>query len=296
MRPSIQQLEYLVAVAKTLNFRRAAEESHVSQPALSTQIQKLEKTLGVKLFERDRRRVLLTTVGAEIVEHANAVLRGVDDLVSSALHGRSDLAGPLRLGIIPTIAPYALPKLLPIVRRQLPDLRLLVREDLTPRLVRELEFGELDLLLVALEADLGKAETLALFDDAFVAATPKSHALAKRKQLEIAELPKDEMLLLDDGHCLADQARELCHNAGLRDFGDFRATSLGTLLHMVSSGIGVTLLPELALPFETKNNRGFTTIPLAAPAPTRSIGLAWRPGASREPAFRQLGELIESAL
>ena len=296
MRPSIQQLEYLVAVAKTLNFRRAAEDSHVSQPALSTQIQKLEATLGVKLFERDRRRVMLTAVGAEIVEQATDVLRRVDDLMATAQHGRNDLVGPLRLGIIPTIAPYALPKLLPIVRKELPELRLLVREDLTPRLVRELEFGELDLLLVALEADLGKSETLALFDDAFVVATPKSHELAKRKRLKIDELPKDEMLLLDDGHCLADQARELCHNAGLRGFGDFRATSLGTLLHMVSSGIGVTLLPELSLPYESKNNRGFTTIPLQAPTPTRTIGLAWRPGASREPAFRRLGELIEMAL
>ncbi len=200
MRPTLRQLEYLVLLAETLHFGRAAARAHVSQPGLSAQIAQLEQTLGVKLFERSRRRVLATPAGTEAAQRAGQILAAVDELVDSASrHGRP-LSGTLRLGVIPTVAPYLLPAVLPPIRRRYADLRLLIREDHTDTLVAGLLAGELDLLLLALEADLGETHALALFEDDFSLVVPPDHELARRKRARLDDLDGASVLLLEDGH------------------------------------------------------------------------------------------------
>jgi len=200
MRPSLRQLEYLVAVADLLHFRRAAEATHVSQPGLSAQIQELERLLGVRLFERDRRHVLPTAAGRDAARQARAILAAVDDLIEGARGHREPLTGTLRVGVIPTVAPYLLPRLLPHLRARFPHLRLLLREEQTPRLIDLLSDGHLDVLLLALEADLGDAVTRALFRDPFLLAVPPGHRLAGRRRLRERDLADEELLLLEDGH------------------------------------------------------------------------------------------------
>lgn len=199
-RPTLRQLEYLISLAETLSFRRAAEATFVSQPGLSAQVQELERILGVRLFERSRRQVLATPAGEEAARRARDVLTRVDDLIDAARLHRTPLAGPLRLGVIPTVAPYLLPRALPAVRRRHPDLRLLLAEDQTPRLVERLDQGRLDVLLLALEADLGDSHTLELFRDPFVVAVPRGHRLAGRKRIRETDLQDEQVLLLEDGH------------------------------------------------------------------------------------------------
>lgn len=297
MRPTILQLEYLVAVARTKNFRRAAEELYVSQPSLSSQIQKLETQLGIKLLERDRRRVLVTPTGERVVELAKEILTRCDELVGTAQGQFDKLHGELRLGIIPTIAPYVLPKVLPHVRAAYPELRLMVREDQTERLLQQLRDGRLDLLLLAKEAELGQIATLSLFQDPFYAVLPPGHALAASERVRLDQLADEELLLLEDGHCLRNQALDVCRQVGAREFGDFRATSLPTLVQMVAGGIGVTLLPETALEREVGGpNCDVVVRPIEEPAPFRTICFAWRPGTVREAEYAQLAELIESKI
>ena len=294
-RPSIRQLEYLVALAETLNFRRAAERCYVSQPALSAQIQKLEQQLGVKLFERDPRRVLPTAIGEELAADARAVLERCDVLVERAVSHVDPLRGDLHLGAIPTVAPYVLPRVLPAVRRAWPEMRVLLREDRTDALVASLERGDLDLLLLALEPVLGDAETLPLFDEAFVLALPKGHALAAKQSVTVEDLAGEEVLLLEDGHCLRDSTLELCRRSGAHEIADVRATSLGTLVQMVAGGIGVTLLPEMAVDVEVRGD-DIELRPFAPPVPVRRVGLAWRRSSLRKDGYRRLGELIESSV
>lgn len=200
MQPTLRQLEYLVAVGETLHFGRAAERSHVSQPGLSAQIAELERILGVRLFERDRRRVLPTAAGTEAVERARGILTAVDELSESISKHGQPLTGTLRMGVIPTVAPYLLPRIMPPIRSRYPELRLLIREDHTDRLVAMLMGGDLDLLLLALEADLGETETLALFEDPFQLVVGPRHALARRKRAKLDDLDTQEVLLLEDGH------------------------------------------------------------------------------------------------
>lgn len=199
-RPTVRQLEYVVAVADHGHFGRAARACFVTQPALSAQLQQVEELLEVTIFERGRRQVRATPAGAEIVRRARRVLVEVDELVEAARVAQEPLSGDLRLGVIPTVAPYLLPRVLPKVRRRHKKLRLLLREDPTARLVAELEAGRLDLLLLALEADLGDAHTHPLFDDAFHVVMPADHALARRKRLRQSDLTSERVLLLDDGH------------------------------------------------------------------------------------------------
>ena len=209
MRPTIRQLEYVVALAESLNFRRAAETCHATQPALSAQLRQLETAIGSTLFERDRRRVLLTPAGEAFLPHARAVLAAADDAVAAVQTLRDPLAGELRLGVIPTVAPYVLPRALPRVRKRFPELRLLLVEERTSELVRRLQEGRLDAALLALEADLGEVEQRVLFADPFLLAVPKGHALAERKRLKESDLNNEEVMLLEDGHCLRYQAMEV---------------------------------------------------------------------------------------
>ena len=295
MRPSLRQLEYLVALADRLHFRAAAEASHVTQPALSAQIAQLEQDLGVQLFERDRRRVMPTAAGGAVVERARVILAQLDELVESTRTWRAPLAGRLRLGVIPTVGPYLLPKVLPDVRRKHPQLELLLREDRTPHLVEALAHGKLDLVLLALEADLGDARTLPLFRDEFVLLLPRGHRLAARKQVREADLADEQVLLLEDGHCLRDQALGLCQRAGAQELADLRASSMSTLVQMVASSFGVTLLPELAVPVEARG-RELVTLPFTKPRPFRTIGLGWRPTSPRAAEFELLAQTLGRAV
>lgn len=272
---TLRQLQYAVAVAEALSFRKAAERCHVSQPSLSAQLAQLEDVLGVRLFERDRRRVLITAAGHEVLERARRVLIEAGDLLEAATGARDPLAGTLRIGVIPTISPYVLPGLTPVLRTEYPRLTILWVEDKTDTLVRSLEAGTLDAALLALEADLGVVEHEVIARDDFVLATPRGHALgATTSPVRSAELCDVRILLLDEGHCLREQALAFCSDAKAREL-EFRATSLSTLVQMVAGGSGITLLPRIAVDLE--NRRGLLAIrPFAKPVPHRTIGLVWR--------------------
>ena len=290
---TIRQLEYVSAIAEHRSFQGAADACYVSQPGLSTQVRQLEEHLGVTLFERARKPLLVTPAGVEIVRRANAILTAVAELEEVARSLTQPLTGRLRLGVIPTVAPFLLPSVLPRLRREHPDLHVELHEGQTDDLVAELERGKLDLLLLALEAPLGDAATLPLFEDPFVLAVPRGHRLAGRKRVHERDLEGEGVLLLDDGHCLRDQALSVCGRAGASELGDFRAASLTTLVHMVASGEGVTLLPALATSGRASPvDRDLALVPFGRPTPVRTIGLAWRRTSPRGEEYAALAELI----
>jgi LysR family hydrogen peroxide-inducible transcriptional activator len=295
-RPSLRSLEYAVALADALHFGRAARASAITQPALSAQIRGLEERLGVRLFERSRRGVRLTSAGAVVVERAREVLRGLDELVAAAAGAREPLCGPLHLGVIPTVAPYLLPRWLPRVRAAFPRLRLFLHEDRTARLVAGLVDGALELLLLALPLRRPELEELPLYREPFVLALPRRHPLARaRGPVREDALERESVLLLEDGHCLRDQALSVCAQAGAREAEGVRAASLGTLVQMVAGGLGVTLLPSLAVAAEAKG-RDVVVRPFREPAPARMLGLAWRASSPRAEEFRRLGALLAEVL
>jgi LysR family hydrogen peroxide-inducible transcriptional activator len=293
-RPTLRQLEYLVAVAEQLNFRAAAVRCHVSQPALSEQIRLLEDQLGVRLFERDSQRVALTQAGVELLQRARAVLGDVDTLVDAALGQGGPLCGPFALGAIPTVAPYLLPGLLAATRRAHPKLHLTLREAPTSALLEALRAGRLDAALLALPVAAQGLASLPLCRDPFLLAAPAGHALARgRSKLRLSQLRRAEVLLLDEGHCLRDQALALCSEAGASEAQDVRATSLRTLLRLVAAGFGVTLLPALA---RDEAGPGVVLREFAAPVPERTLGLCWRRQASREADVLLLAETLRGGL
>ncbi|MCX4241992.1 LysR substrate-binding domain-containing protein [Paraliomyxa miuraensis] len=284
---TLRQLQYVVALGDLRSFRRAAERCHVSQPSLSAQLAQLEDALGVRLFERDRRRVLVTAAGEVVLERARRLLLEADDLVAAARLARDPLVGTLRLGVIPTISPYLLPHVTPALREAFPELVAVWTEDKTDALVEALEAGALDAVLLALEAELGEVEHAVVAVDPFVLAVRPGDPLAGHEgPARRAELADVEVLLLDDGHCFRTQALEYCSRTGTREL-EFRATSLTTLAQMVAGGAGVTLLPTLAVPTEA-HRAGLEIRELAAPVPSRTIALAWR---KRSPLARALQEL-----
>ena len=289
-RPTLRQLEYVVAVADHLHFGRAAAACLVTQPGLSTQIQQLEELLGVTIFERSRRKVLVTGEGERIVARARETLRAADELVRTAHESRRPLEGDLRLGVIPTIAPYLLPRVLPQVRARYPKLKLLLTEERTESLVRGLREGRLDLLLLALPIDGDDLASMELCKEPFVLVAPEGHRLAKRQNASQEELAAEPILLLEEGHCLRQQALELCSRVGATEYSSFRATSMTTLVQMVANGLGATLIPSLALPVEM--TKGLVARRFKRPAPTRTLGLLWRKSSGREASFRLLGELL----
>jgi LysR family hydrogen peroxide-inducible transcriptional activator len=291
---SPRQLQYVVAVAETLGFRKAAERCHVSQPTLSAQVKQLEDVLGVQLFERDRRRVLLTAAGAVVVAHAHRVLLEIDDMIAAAKQLVEPCSGTFRIGVIPTIAPYLLPDVVPAVRVRYPKLQLVFREEKTDAVVADLREGRLDAGLLALEADIGEWASGRIADDPFVVALPEGHRLARKKRIAASDLDDENVLLLDEGHCFRAQALAVCNRAGAKE-SELRATSLSTLAQMVSSGSGITLLPQIAVAVE--NRRGQLEVrPFTSPAPHRTIALIWRPYSPFGETFRDLAEVFRSAL
>jgi len=291
---TLRQLQYIVAVAEELSFRRAASRCNVSQPSLSAQLAQVEDALGVQLFERAQKRVLVTRVGQELVQRARAVLREADETVSMARRSSDPLSGTLRVGIIPTISPYLLPGVAPRLRSRLPRLRIAWREEKTDTLMSELSDGQIDAAVVALEANIGDVVEDVIATDPFFVVTLPEHPLAKKKApLREADLRAYDLLLLDDGHCFRDQALEACSYASVRE-NEFRATSLTTLVQMVSSGAGITLIPALAVPAEAKRAR-LHARPLQAGSARRTIALVWRKGTSAEPALRALAAGLREA-
>lgn len=296
MRPgpfpfTLRQLQYAVAVAETLNFHRAAQRCHVSQPSLSAQLAALEGAVGVRLFERDRKRVLVTAAGQEVTARAQRLLVEAEDLLATAGRLGDPLAGTFRVGIIPTISPYLLPAVVPALRARYPALTVVWVEDKTDALIRSLTAGDLDAAVVALESRLGDVEHEVIARDPFVLATPVGHPLGRSKApATLAELRASRVLLLDDGHCFRDQALALCAANEAQELG-FRATSLSTLAQMVAAGAGVTLLPRLAVRTEARRS-GLAVRPFVEPAPARTLALVWRRNASLGPALRQFAATI----
>jgi LysR family hydrogen peroxide-inducible transcriptional activator len=291
---SLRQLRYFDAVARTGNFTEAAGRCAVTQPALSMQIQELERTLDMRLIERSRRGVVLTEPGREIARRAAGILTGVRDIVDYARSQGELAAGPLHLGVIPSIAPYALPALLPRIHEAMPDLDLRLRETQTEQLVRELIDGQLDLLLLALPVANPEIETLRLFDDHFLLAMPASrqidHAILATPEL----IAHDRLLLLEEGHCLRDQALAFCSLRRIDNFDTFGASSLSTIVQMVANKLGMTLLPELCLALEA-HRADIRLMRFAEPQPKRTVGLAWRRSSPRRHHYAELGALITEA-
>jgi len=285
-----------VALADTGHFGEAAARCHVSQPTLSAQIKKLEEYLGVELFERQPRKVVVTEVGRSIVERARSVVREADDLREVARASRDPLTGKLKVGLIPTIAPYLLPRVAARLRRQLPDLQLMLYEYQTAPLLDRLRAGDLDLAILALPADTDGLETRSLFAESFVVAMPRRHRLTARKRLKPADLAGETLLLLEDGHCLRDQALDVCSNVPLTEDQDFRATSLETLRQMVAAGLGITLLPRLAAEGPIAGTKGLEFRPFAPPSPSRIVGAAWRRSSTREVAIVAVCDAVASSM
>lgn len=291
---TLRQLQYVVAVAESLSFRKAAERCRVAQPSLSAQLAQLEEAIGVQLFERDRRRVLLTSAGKDFIERAQRLLVDADDLLAASKRASDPFSGTLRVGVIPTISPYLLPSVTPALRAAYPRLTTLWVEDKTEVLMRNLDAGSLDAALLALEADLGEVDSEVVSIDPFVLAARPDDPLMKRSALASpSELAEANVLLLDDGHCLRQQALAVCSRAHAREL-EFRATSLSTLVHMVAAGAGVTLLPQLAVEFEAAR-AGLETRSFARPAPYRTIALVWRKRSPLSDAFKKMTQTIRGA-
>jgi len=288
----LKDLRYLVAVADQRHLGRAAARCFVSQPTLSAQLKKLEDSLGVQLIERAPNNVCLTEAGEAIVARARRILEASDEMVTLARSQRDPLAGRLRVALLPTIGPYLLPRVAPAMRKALPRLELRLYEYQTAAMLAKLHAGEIDVGILALPVEVDGLESRELYREAFMVALPEHHPLAARERVRLADLKGEQLLLLEEGHCLRDQALEVCSRVGVTDQQDFRATSLETLRQMVATGAGVTLLPELAGRGAYRNARGVALRPFARPAPERHIGALWRKSSARRAAIDALCELI----
>lgn len=292
---SLKQLRYLDAIARHGHFGKAAAHCAVSQPALSMQIQDLENELGVKLVERRRQGAQLTDAGREVARRAQRILNEVHDIGDFARQSREPLSAPLRLGVIPTIAPYVLPALLPLLREAYPRLVLQVRETHTQQLVAALIDGTLDLLLLALPVEHAEIETLALAEDRFLLAMPPDRSLRGGVRATPELFKHDRLLLLEEGHCLRDQALAFCNLRQVDSLDTFGASSLATIVQMVANGMGLTFLPEISVKLEAAGNR-VRIQRFADPEPSRRLGLAWRASSPRKGDFTALGKLILEAI
>ena len=294
--PSVRHLRHLLALYDCGHFGRAAEACRVTQSTLSASIKELEAVLEATLVDRTKRRVVLTPVGIETVERARRIIKDIEDLVSFTASAREPLSGTLRMGAIPTVGPFLLPRVLPGLRDSYGRLKLYLVEDLTERLVDSLHRGQLDVVLLAFPYDCGAVETAILFEDPFVVGLPSNHPLTKESAVKPQRLWNADLLLLKDGHCLRDHALSACHLADRRRTEGFEATSLPTLVQMVDNGLGITLLPWLAVEAGLLLGTSLVTRPLLTDEAARKIGLVWRRGTGRREEFRLLAkELTERA-
>ncbi|MCI5107423.1 MAG: hydrogen peroxide-inducible genes activator [Pseudomonadales bacterium] len=292
MTPSIKQLKYLCAVAEHKHFSKAAEACHVTQSTLSAAIQELESQLGVVIFERSKKNVLITPLGERLLHQARIILGDVEDFVSLAKSHDEALAGEIRLGVIPTIGPFLLPHLLADLRKRYTKLKLFLKEDLSAQLVQRLQQGDLDLIILAFPYATPDMETLTLFRDEFLLCLPQGHALEKSKNVRQQQLRGEKLLLLEEGHCLRDHALEACKLESADTDLVYQGTSLHTLVQMVANGLGVTLLPAMAVEADVL---GETHLPLkhfGNENVSREIGMAWRKSDPRREDYRLLAEFI----
>ena len=293
---NLRDLRYLVALADERHFGRAAERSCVSQPTLSAQVRKLEDYLGVPLVERQPKRVALTPAGERIVERARRLLQEADAIVELARTDRDPLSGTLKLASIPTVGPYLLPHIAAPLKRDVPRLKLLLYEYRTATLLEKLRAGELDLGILALPVAMDGIESAELYSEPFRLAVPAQHELAQRDTARTDDLNGETVLLLEDGHCLRDQALDVCNRAQAHEAQDYRATSLETLRQMVAAGHGVTLLPELAASGHLAKLRGLKIKSFVKPAPARTIGAVWRRSSTQGPAIDAIVASIRRAM
>jgi LysR family hydrogen peroxide-inducible transcriptional activator len=295
MLPTLRQLQYLKLLAQYGSFSRAADAAHVTQPTLSAGIQELEKILGASMVDRNRAGVILTAAGEEVVARAGSILTQAEDLVREARGAGEPLGGRFRLGVIPTVAPFLLPGALPKLRLKYPKLRLFLREDLTHRLVADVRSGALDGALVALPYDMTGLEYAHVEDDELMAAFPANHPLSQAARVAPSRLDGEELILLEDGHCLRDHALTACGMGSARHARDegFAATSLATLVQMVSSGLGVSFLPAMAVEAGLASAAQITVRPLDADHASREIVVAWRAGSTRAAEGRLLAEVFQ---
>jgi LysR family hydrogen peroxide-inducible transcriptional activator len=287
---TLQELRYLVALADEGHFARAAQSCHVGQPTLSTQLKKLEDYLSVTLFERGKRHLMPTPVGEEIIAQARIALEVMDKIRDIARQGRDPMDGSLRLGVVPTVGPYLVPPLLPKIRRAFPAFKLFLKEDITSHLLDQLRTGKLDALLLALPVPGDGFDSVQLYREPFVVALPGGHPLTNKERLRDIDLTGQCVLLLEEGHCLREQALAICGSMRSEESERVAAASLETLRQMVIAGVGCTLLPILAAPIH--GNGAMQIRHFAEPVPTRTIGLVWRHSYPREETIRQLGRFV----
>lgn len=294
--PTLRQLRHLVALAEHGHFGRAAQATFVTQSAFSASIKELEATLGAPLVDRTHRSVVFTPLGTEVVGRARRLLAEAEELTRLAHAAREPLAGTLRLGVIPTVSPFLLPRVLPAVRRAHPRLKLYLTEDLTARLVEGLHAGRLDVLLVALPCECGEADAMTLMRDPFSVALRADDPLARARTLKAEQLDPDRLLLLQDGHCMREQALAACSLSSPDVAQAYRGTSLQTLVQMVDNGLGVTLVPQLALDAGILRGTKVVTRRLAGGEAWRDLGLAWRRGTARRAEFELLGGTLRGLM
>jgi LysR family hydrogen peroxide-inducible transcriptional activator len=290
--PTLKQLRHLVALADHRHFGKAAKASFVTQSTLSASLKELETLLGATLVDRTRRRVAFTPLGEETVERARRLIEEAGELAASARAAAEPLTGTVRLGVIPTVGPFLLPRILPALRRDYPRLKLYLREDQTEPLLARLDDGRLDALVLALPYDIGNAESVILFADRFSLALRPEHPLASLKRVPSERIEAETLLLLQDGHCLRDHVLSTCRIGDKPHLDAFEATSLYTLVQMVDNGLGITLLPELALDSGILKGTRLVTRAVAGPEPAREIALVWRRGTARGEEFRLLAKEI----
>ena len=290
--PTFKQLRYLIALGEHMHFGKAAEACFVSQSAFSVAIRELESTLGVQLFDRTNKRVTITAMGQEIIVQARLVVRDLESLVHMARVSNEPLSGKLRLGVIPTISPFLLPKILPQLRSHFPQLQLFLQEDTTQRVYEKLMSGELDLILIAFPYELRNVEKMTLFKDQFLLAYRKGSQFIGTQEITVDHLQSESILLLEDGHCLREHALSACKIRNLNKVSHFAASSLLTLIEMVEADLGVTYLPEMAKDSPMLKNTNIQT--QAMPKSShREIGLIWRKGTARNKEFKMLGDFIK---
>lgn len=292
---TIRQMRYFDAVATTLHFGKAATLAHVSQPALSAQIMEMEKHLGVMLIERTRNSTLLTAKGQEILTHVRAVLSAIDQLEQAAKEHTGTLEGLLRIGIIPTVAPYIVPGIVPALRQRHPLIEIELKEAVTDQLITDLNEGRLDAIIAALPVDADNLVTHSLLMDRFFMAVTDNKDSILTSPLVQTDVNVDRLLLLEEGHCLRDQALAVCKSASKKTLTNFGATSMTTLLQMVAHDMGMTLIPEMAIATETSRNK-IRILPFAEPAPYREIGLIWRRSSARHTDMEALAKVIVLSL
>lgn len=283
---NLRDLKYIVSVASEQNFARAADKSFVSQPTLSMQIKKLEEELGVQIFERSQKKFLITKVGEEIVKKASIILREAEEIKNIARNSKDPFSGEIRIGAFPTLASYFFPQIIGKISKKFPNLKLLLIEEKTEILLEKLKKGDIDAAFIAMPCNDFGLDHQKIFEEEFLLAVSQNHELAKKKKIDKKDFRKKELMLLEDGHCLRDQALEACSMLGSFEKQDFRASSLETLRQMVIAGVGITFIPEIAVKKEDKIS--YLKI---VNAPKRRIGLYWRKSSARKKLFEELSKI-----